>query len=236
VSPRHSRGGPLTTDRPTAESPGTEFIAERTPLRVDQPFSRAVGPAVDLMALWCPYGQATPHPEWPLLCDCGDCIAAARASSTLTQADLDRSVALFDARRPHPDFAGEYLRSVIFRFLVHCPDLPWTDPLHGWPVRLRWDAEPPAEKFELLALIEPRFERSYCRRRPDLRDQSDSSYDFSLALFAFDAGWTCQEVADLLIAGRREHGDISKPGKALRRDYQERTLLKALLQVARRTL
>jgi hypothetical protein len=149
--------------------------------------------------------------------------------------EWDELPALLDRDHPHPDFDRVYRRSSSLRFILHADDQP-RDPLDGWPVRLRWDAEPPAEKFELLAMIEPRFERSYRRRRPDLLDQSDSSCDYSLALFAFAAGWTCQEVADLLIAGRREHGDISKPGKALRRDYTERTLLRALLTVARRAL
>ncbi len=31
---RDSRGGPLTTDRPTAENPGEKFTAQRTPLEV----------------------------------------------------------------------------------------------------------------------------------------------------------------------------------------------------------
>lgn len=147
----------------------------------------------------------------------------------------DELPALLDPKVPHPDFTSVYLRSWVFRSLVHDSEA-WREPLSGWPVRLRWDAQPPDDRFELLALIEPRFERSYRRKRPDLLDQSDSAYDFSLAVFAFNAGWTAQEVTDLLIASRRQHGDISKPGKALRRDYMERTLLRAALAVARRSL
>jgi len=147
--------------------------------------------------------------------------------TTATLLRLDRKASL------PPGFDALYMGSPEFRCTWHRDRE--RDPLEGLPLRLRWDAEPPAEAFELLCLLEPRFERSFRRQRADFRDQTDSSYDFSLALFAFDAGWTCQEVADLLIAGRREHGDISKPGKALRLDYQERTLRKALLAVARRS-
>ncbi len=122
-----------------------------------------------------------------------------------------------------------YLSSAEFRCTWH-RGKRLRDPLEVWPVALHPDAAPPAEAFELLCLLEPRFERSFRRRRPEFGDQSESSYDFSLALLAFGAGWTAQQVADLIVAGRREHGDVSK---ALRRDYVERTLIRALLAVAR---
>lgn len=193
--------------------------------------------AHDLMALICPTNTPTPHPEWPHLCNCADCTARADLidlSGDLWGIPLAEFDALFDPHRPHPAFNRTYLREPLFRWFVS-GELPWQDPLAScWPVRLDPDAEPPAEKFELLALIEPRFERSYRRRRPDLRDQSESSYDYSLANFAFATAWNVQEVADLLIAGRREHGDVSRKG--LRRDYIERTLINALLAVARRSL
>jgi hypothetical protein len=99
---------------------------------------------------------------------------------------------------------------------------------------LRWDAEPPADKLQLLRVTNPRFEQSYRRQRPDLADQSDSAYDFSLAIFALRAHWTFQEAADLLIASRREFSDTRRPGKALRHDYQTRTLTRAQEIVRRR--
>lgn len=90
-------------------------------------------------------------------------------------------------------------------------------------VKLHDHASPPFDRFEALASIEPKFRLSWQRRRKDLSDQSASSYDMSLASFAVQAGWTDQEVVDLLIASRRKHGDDLK----LREDYYARTVGKA---------
>ena len=59
----------------------------------------------------------------------------------------------------------------------------------------------------------------------DLQDQSASSYDMSLANLAALAGWTDQEIANLVIAWRRENKEDLV--KALRRDYIMRTIAKA---------
>lgn len=85
------------------------------------------------------------------------------------------------------------------------------------------DAEPPFDKFQALMEAEPKFKKSWEGKRKDFTDTSPSSYDFSLASFAFYADWTWQEVVDLLIAFRRKH-DFEKK---LRVDYYERTLTKA---------
>jgi len=84
-------------------------------------------------------------------------------------------------------------------------------------------AEPSFEKFLALMENDPKFKRSWERRRPDLPDQSASSYDMSLASFAVMAGWTDQEIANLIIASRRRYGDDLK----LREDYYARTIGKA---------
>ena len=57
----------------------------------------------------------------------------------------------------------------------------------------------------------------------DLGDQSPSGYDLALADAAVGAGWSDQEVVNLLIAFRRKHRLTLK----LRRDYFETTLRKA---------
>lgn len=77
-------------------------------------------------------------------------------------------------------------------------------------------AQPPAEKFADLCEIEPRFKKTWDRARK-LPDSSASGYDLSLASFAAHAGWTDQEIVDLLIANRRKHGDDLK--KLGRSDY-----------------
>jgi hypothetical protein len=78
-------------------------------------------------------------------------------------------------------------------------------------------ANPPLEKFTALCAIEPKFLASFNRQRKDLKDQSQSAYDLSLATIAVMAEWTDQEIAYLIIAARRKSGD--KPEKALRQDY-----------------
>jgi len=84
-------------------------------------------------------------------------------------------------------------------------------------------AEPPFDKFVDLGNLQPKFRASWERRRKDL-DGSPSAYDYSLALFAVqDIVWTDQEIADLIIAHRRRHGDDLK----LRQDYYGLTISKA---------
>ena len=90
---------------------------------------------------------------------------------------------------------------------------------------LRPDAEPPADKFAPLYQACPAFAQAWNRQRPDLADQSQSSYDLSLADIAALNGWTDQEIANLLIAARRKHGQ--KPEKALRADYVAKTIASA---------
>ena len=85
------------------------------------------------------------------------------------------------------------------------------------PVVLRVDASPPAGKVDLLAGIEPMFARSMAGKRTDMRDSSPSAYDLAVATYAAQAGWTDQEIADLIIYRRRQAGqDVAK---ALRLDY-----------------
>ena len=85
------------------------------------------------------------------------------------------------------------------------------------------DAEPPWEKREALRDNDRKFKKSTDRDRSDLVDQSASSYDMSLASIAVTAGWTDQEIVDLLIFQRRKNGDDLK----LREDYYARTIAKA---------
>ncbi|MGE3805987.1 MAG: AAA family ATPase [Gemmataceae bacterium] len=90
---------------------------------------------------------------------------------------------------------------------------------------LRFDAEPPADKFVTLYSACPAFAQAWNRQRGDLQDQSQSAYDLSLADIAALNGWNDQEITNLLIAARRKHGD--KPDKALRPDYLARTISSA---------
>jgi hypothetical protein len=97
---------------------------------------------------------------------------------------------------------------------------------------LRPDAEPPAEKFAALRETCPAFAQAWERRRTDLSDQSQSAYDLSLADIAALNGWADAEIANLLIAARRKHGQM--PEKALRDDYVARTIAAARRMAAER--
>ncbi|WP_447983805.1 hypothetical protein [Nitrospira sp. Nam74] len=96
------------------------------------------------------------------------------------------------------------------------PDLEWT-------FKVRADANPPPQKFFLLGNMDPQFYLSWEYKRTEWQDQSPSSYDMALATRAMMAGWTAQEIVDLLIACRRYHGQELK----LRPDYFRVTLNKA---------
>lgn len=82
---------------------------------------------------------------------------------------------------------------------------------HGCHVEVRPDAEPPALKFNALFSNNVKFKGSWGGNNPHLKDQSPSAYCFSLATLAALAGWTDQEICDLLVAWRRTHGATAKP-------------------------
>ncbi len=71
--------------------------------------------------------------------------------------------------------------------------------------------------------VDPRFKSTWLRRRPDLKDQSQSGYDMALADFGCEAGLTDQQIIDLIIQHRRIHGREQRT----RLDYYRRTLSKA---------
>lgn len=100
---------------------------------------------------------------------------------------------------------------------------------HVGEVRLDAKAQPDVDKLDALRENDAKFRGSWDRNRKDLDDQSASSYDLSLATIAAMTGWTDQEIADLIIASRRKHGDDLK----LRVDYYARTISRARDDVTR---
>lgn len=84
-------------------------------------------------------------------------------------------------------------------------------------------AEPPFGRWYALTENDPRVLKTWKRERRDFKDTSASSYDMALASFTVAAGWDDQEITNLLIAGRRFHGDDLK----LREDYYRRTIDRA---------
>lgn len=74
------------------------------------------------------------------------------------------------------------------------------------PLVLSSVASPPGGKLLSLMMIDQKFVKSYNRNRQDMKDNSNSGYDFSLASIAARAGWSDQEIVNLIIASRRECG------------------------------
>ena len=84
-------------------------------------------------------------------------------------------------------------------------------------------AEAPPGLLEARLAKHEKFRLTWERNRPDLSDQSASGYDMALAsICAGFKEWTDQNIVDLLIAHRRNHGDDLK-----RHDYYARTLARA---------
>jgi hypothetical protein len=109
------------------------------------------------------------------------------------------------------------------QFLCADPLINEASKLGYWTFSMRADAEPPSVKFGILAGTDPAFLATVEYARTDMQDQSPSAYDLSLAIRTMRAGWTAQEIVDLLVNCRRTHGVDLK----LRRDYYARTLTAA---------
>jgi hypothetical protein len=86
-------------------------------------------------------------------------------------------------------------------------------------VRARADAAPPTLKVEALAFNSPEFAASLQHEGHPAWSQSE--WDLSLASQAAAAGWTEQEIADLVVWDRTRHG---KGEKAQRAKYLQRTV------------
>lgn len=85
-------------------------------------------------------------------------------------------------------------------------------------------AEPPWEKFEILRELSSEVEQAWRRTRSKkTATWTDSEWEMSLASWAAKAGWEAQEIANLLIAARRKHGDGMKHPR-----YYELTIANAL--------
>jgi hypothetical protein len=90
-------------------------------------------------------------------------------------------------------------------------------------------AQPSLELFSALSANVDEFRASWENKRPDFADQSPSSYDMSLATYAAQAGWSDQDIANLLIAHREKRGHDLKTTRRgdLRQDYYQRTIARA---------
>jgi hypothetical protein len=75
----------------------------------------------------------------------------------------------------------------------------------------RPDAAPPFDAFVQLS-NDREFKKSWAHKRTDLPDQSTEAYDRELAGLAVRAGWTDQQVVDLVISHRTGHVEPLKFG------------------------
>lgn len=96
--------------------------------------------------------------------------------------------------------------------------------LKALELKLTADTEPPFAKLRSLMDLDPKFRATWERRRADLKDQSKSGYDMSIAQQLAICGWEAEEIAAALIAWRREHGLELK----LREQYYSLTIAKAM--------
>ena len=126
-----------------------------------------------------------------------------------------RLLGLYDDRRYNIHEFEKYLLDD-----EHTAHVATTSPVSVGALILDPNANPPLDKLIPLLENDPRVRRTWHRARTDMQDQSPSAYDLSLASFAVRAHWTDQEIANLLIAHRRHHGDDLK----LRQDYYQRTI------------
>ena len=96
-------------------------------------------------------------------------------------------------------------------------------------LELRADATVPPIMLQAMRELDAGFNETWMCENPRLKKNDKglpgNSYDQSLANYAALAGWTDQQIADLLIQFRRKNGD--QPEKALRADYVMRTISKA---------
>lgn len=84
-------------------------------------------------------------------------------------------------------------------------------------------ANPPVEKHEALQVNLPEYRQVWTHKRSL---PSGSEQELSLAAYAVQAGWSDQEIANLIIAHRRKY-EPEKLAKAMRADYLKATIAKA---------
>ncbi len=80
----------------------------------------------------------------------------------------------------------------------------------GGPITLDENANPVIEMLEALKTASRKFRLSWGRKRTDFKDQSASAYCMSMACIAAEAGWSDQEITDLLISWRRKENEPLK--------------------------
>ncbi len=78
---------------------------------------------------------------------------------------------------------------------------------------VRPGAQPPVEKFQLLARNDNLFTPAWNETAKNLKDHTPSGYAMRLANLAAQAGWTNQEICDLLVAFRERRPRENTKGR-----------------------
>lgn len=94
-------------------------------------------------------------------------------------------------------------------------------------ISLSFNQQRPTELIEILCDNCDRFKETWEMRRSDLADTSFSGYDLAIANLCAEFKRSAQEIADIIIAFRRERGKTHDVKKAIRLDYINKTLDKA---------
>jgi len=121
---------------------------------------------------------------------------------------------IFDQTLPIPDVYGikttEYMSA---KELIKLQRL----------IKLQKVAEPPQDRLDQLIEIDNDFKAAWTKVTRKGKDNSASGYHMIMTIIALRAGWSDQEIANLLIAWNRRHGlDLEKITK--RADYMVRTI------------
>ena len=91
-------------------------------------------------------------------------------------------------------------------------------------LNLSMDADPPAEKFDVLFENSPEFRAVWQKKRNNL--PSASEYDWAIVRHCADVGWTDKEIINTCVAWRRRHDE--NPAKIIKRpDYVNGLILHA---------
>ncbi len=88
-------------------------------------------------------------------------------------------------------------------------------------IRINDNAEAPTAKLERLLARDWRFRRSWQRTDRTARQMTSSAHERVLALSANRDGWSDQEIADMITAARRNHGQPVDNRQALAGDVRQ---------------
>lgn len=105
---------------------------------------------------------------------------------------------------------NRYNISDIIEILPDSSDETQASPTYSGDYTLSKNNQPPLAKLEALCENSIKFNQTWSKTRADLKDQSPSGYSASLAQLAAYAGWSNQEIADLIMYWRIKHNYDSK--------------------------